>query len=179
MADWWHSVPFQMIVAAAAYLGGVITKPLQNYIETKQKEKRLQNALYVESASNLNFLGRIYRETEGKKGKFPSLNTLTPFLCFECFEDAAKQPTLLNQLREASHFRRLYSFLATLKSFKEIESEAVWGICETLFTVTGGLIANKTFKAKRLLKLLNPQAKGYLVEARRNIREKSVKFDPV
>lgn len=179
MGDWWHSVPFQTIVTVVAYLGGVLTKPLQNYIDAKQKGRALRNALYVELASNLNFLAKIYQETEGKKEKYQGLRTLNPFISCECFDEASKQPTSFNQLREAVPLRRLYALLETLRSAGEIDTEVVWGVCDTFLLAVGGFCAQKRLSSKRLLKLLSPSAKGYVADAQQKIQKKALHFDPL
>ena len=45
--------------AAIAYIGGILTKPLQTIIDENRQRKQLKTALYAELAANYNQLWKL------------------------------------------------------------------------------------------------------------------------
>ena len=83
MAEWMNSIP----VGIAAYLGGVLTKPLQDWIADKREERKLRKVLYSEIAEAI---GRFVNFQIDLRANHDTINyietTVQYFAKFPCYE---------------------------------------------------------------------------------------------
>ncbi|HEV2175609.1 MAG TPA: hypothetical protein VGW33_00165 [Terriglobia bacterium] len=178
--DWWHSPVFQVILTGVAYIGGVLTKPLQDWVATKQEERNVRQSLYAELARNLNVAERVRQQTKGEVGLYEGLAGVLPLLSFECFDSAKRNATSFNRLREAGSLQQIYSLLLLLTRVEEkVQTEVINGVCTTALTVAAGFTLRKQLKPRLILRLLNLKTRKHLLETQDAIRQGKVTFDPL
>jgi hypothetical protein len=134
----WTSIP----VGVAAYLGGLISKPIQGWYEDRRERARLRQALYVEMA---NLLSRIVLTLQ-ELDRDPKIaehfdiyaNHLWP--C-RCYEHAKTMPVVLNLLPDAKGIISLYGGLEAIASGYKITIEtkkpAIWYIPVFIKSIRG------------------------------------------
>jgi hypothetical protein len=116
-----------LTLPVVAYLGGVLTKPLQALIEDWRAQRKLRNSLYADLGHNLDVAGiririilKVPREYEDVlHGQFVN----------EMFVHALTDPSLFHQLRESRQIRLFYSIMKTVeKAVGEKDSLGAMGL---------------------------------------------------
>lgn len=117
---YWRVVdPSTLLIGSAAsiltYIGGVLSKPLQSWIDERRERNNLRKALYVEMAR---LLSKYYYLIEELR-RDPSLRNyweayITDLTTSQCFELAKAKPIVLNLLPDFVGINHFFTGLENL-----------------------------------------------------------------
>lgn len=155
--------------AIAGYLGGLFTKPIQNWWEERRQARRLRKALYVEIAGLMShcqhYIDELHRDRATVTFWQVYMDTLCP--C-RCFETAKQTPVALNLLPDIIGINHFFGGLEALSSaYKEATGQNQLNVaCVYLFLQTVGnmlILVNKAELSKsRLTRVGDERTKRFL-----------------
>lgn len=128
-------MPIGALAAALAYVGGVLTKPLQDFILDRRDRTRLRKTLYSELAGNYDSIFKLRDWLQRKEGNDivdPSLFTSAQ-INLDGFDYARKQPILFHSLNEAHDLKALYGSFTLLRQAKDESREELFRSIHSLF----------------------------------------------
>lgn len=126
MADWLTALGG----AGVAYVGGVLTKPLQTWIEERRERRRLRKALYVEMGTILSHchyvIGELRRDVSISNYWDIYLKGLWPSHCFEMARANPISLNLLPDIKGINHFFKGLEALADAHQIMQKENRSMF-----------------------------------------------------
>jgi hypothetical protein len=154
------------IIGFAAYLGGIVTKPVQDWINERRECYRLRRAIYREIAGIINQIQRTLNCVENNKNTLYWLERFIEGLNFECYEQASKNPILLTGVKEIRGITLFYEEVKTYrKDHEEIKLLKDFDWTKGLRIIAGGIrlfIRDKMLNKRLLLKYVNPAGMTFI-----------------
>jgi len=165
MANW-----LTFLLPIAAYIGGVLTKPLQGVVENWIARKNLRRSLYADLGHNLDIVGTRLKV-------FLHMPTdYTPRLgagfVDDSFKHALSNPSLFHQIHESKRIRLFYENLKDLaRDERRISDDEKAGALGIVILIVSDGLKTGEFDRDLLYKNISPETRE-LVELRMRKRDK-------
>jgi hypothetical protein len=111
------------IVGVIAYLSGILSKPLQDWISEKRELHKLKIAMYSEIANTLDFIALTINSLKRKEFGIEILDVFKDDIKeFICYKEAQKNPILLSRVKDIVGIRSFYGAITAFKEANNLTS---------------------------------------------------------
>jgi hypothetical protein len=158
---WWKG-----IAGLGLYVGGILTRPIQDWINQRRENIILRRALYLEIARVINEVAHILTVAKGDNIDEYHAKQFIKRVSFKCYEEASKEQIRLAGVSDISGINTFYD---AAREFYDIDPNYP-KFMDGIRIFAGGIrlfIGSGLLDGKLLLKYVNPSGKKFIEDIKK------------